>query len=187
MGYLVISFIDAAILVGVAMHSYAWSIRINLQPLRYQLKWIPFLIFSIIGDVLIIILFGFSASSESTIAFIIIRYLGVVISVPCVFLCFNELFYLIKQLQKPLFKMIRRCDFISFVLTLAIVSLEFFFENWIFYNFLACCICVASIKIFHFSSLKQAFTSMLIMFAASTVLGIVLHFILPQSYNDYAG
>ena len=46
---------------------------------------------------------------------------------------------------------------------------------------------MASIKIFHFKSLKQAFRSMAIVFGSAAVLGGILHFILPQSYNDYAG
>ena len=48
-------------------------------------------------------------------------------------------------------------------------------------------ICVGSIKLFHFKSLKEAYTSMIITFLAITVLTIILHFLLTLSYNDYAG
>ena len=169
------------------MHSYAWSIRINLQPLRYQLKWIPFLIFSLIGDAVVIFILKFVANKDSEIAFDIIRYSGVVVSIPCFFLCCNEGFYLIKKLQKPVIKVIRWCDLISFAFTICIGVLAVFYENWIFYNIIAGTICVAAIKIFHFNSLKQAYKSMTILFVTVSVLAGVLHFILPQSYNDYAG
>ena len=52
---------------------------------------------------------------------------------------------------------------------------------------MAVCICIASIKIFHFRSLKQAFASMTIMFVSVTILAIIFHFTLAQSYNDYTG
>ena len=76
---------------------------------------------------------------------------------------------------------------ISLLFTICIGILAIFYENWIFYNIIAGCICVASIKIFHFNSLKQDFKSMTIMCASTAVLGAILHFILKQSYNDYAG
>jgi hypothetical protein len=87
-GYLLLSIINAAIIVGVAMHSYAWSIKINLKPLRVPLKWVPFLIFSVAGDAFVIMLLRFSPRDSST-AFDIIRYLGVIVSIPCVFICLN--------------------------------------------------------------------------------------------------
>ena len=169
------------------MHSYAWSVRVNLQPLRFQLRWIPFLIFSVIGNFMTIILLKFVASNNTRVAFDIIRYFGITVSIPCCFLCCNEVFYLIRKLQKPVVKMLRWCDFISLACTICVGTLAFFYENWIFYNCIAGCICVASIKIFHFKSLKQAFSSMAIMFVSAAVLGGILHFILTQSYNDYVG
>ena len=49
------------------------------------------------------------------------------------------------------------------------------------------CICVASIKIFHFSSLKEAYSTQLIVIAIFTTLTAVIHFLEPdRSYNDYA-
>ena len=83
--------------------------------------------------------------------------------------------------------MFRWCDCISALLTICIGILAIFYENWIFYNFIAGCICVASIKILHFNSLKMAYKSMAIMCISTAVLGAILHFILTQSYNDYAG
>ena len=43
-GYMVIAFINAAITIGVAMHSRIWSIRYNQRPLSIELKWPRFLI-----------------------------------------------------------------------------------------------------------------------------------------------
>lgn len=178
--------INAAIIIGVAMHSYAWSIKVNLQPLRFQMRWIPFLVFSIAGDGVIIILLKFT-TKESYIGFNLIRIFGVIVAIPCMFLCFNEILYLFKKLQNRVFKFVRWCDIISFCLTVAFGICSFLYENWIFNDFMAICICISSIKILHFKSLKQAYTSMTILFVSVSVLGIILHYILTQSYNDYAG
>ena len=86
-----------------------------------------------------------------------------------------------------MFKLIRVCDCLSALCTAAMTALAFFVENWIYYNFIAGCICVGSIKIFHFRSLKQAFISMFILAVTTTSLTIALHYVLPRSYNDYAG
>jgi hypothetical protein len=59
-----------------------------------------------------------------------------------------------KRLRKPLYKIVRECDAISGVIALSLVILACFEDNWILYNILAGCICVGSIKIFHFNSLK---------------------------------
>lgn len=83
--------------------------------------------------------------------------------------------------------MIRVCDLISIALTVITTVTAFFIESWVYYYFIAGCICVGSIKLFHFSSLKQAFSSMIIMVTNTTILAIILHFLLPLSYNDYAG
>jgi hypothetical protein len=68
-----------------------------------------------------------------------------------------------------------------------ITVMALFIENWVYYYFIAGCICVGSIKLFHFKSLKQAFFSMIIMVTNTTILAVILHFTLPLSYNDYAG
>lgn len=46
---------------------------------------------------------------------------------------------------------------------------------------------MGSIKIFHFNSLRESYLAMAIMVATVTVVCIILHFLLPLSYNDYAG
>ena len=83
--------------------------------------------------------------------------------------------------------MVRQCDTLSGIFSIAIMIVAFFEDNWILYNILAGCICVGSIKIFHFNSLKESYLAMAIMVATVSVLCIVLQFILPLSYNDYAG
>ena len=82
------AFINAAVIIGGAMHSYAWSVRIQLKPLRIILKWVPFLIFSVVGDFGIAILLKF-ATKGTNLAFDMIRYAGVTVSIPCIFICFN--------------------------------------------------------------------------------------------------
>ena len=100
------------------MYSHVWSIRINRMPLRFELKWLPFLIFSIVGNVIIIILLKFAYNDSGT-AFSIIRYAGVAFSVPFTYLCLNEIFYLFRKLRPRVLKFIRICDIISIVLSLA--------------------------------------------------------------------
>jgi hypothetical protein len=104
---------------------------------------------------------------------------------PFVFLCFNEVLYIYRKSRQPVFKGIRICDITSFVIALVLMIVACFVENWIFYNIMAGCICVGSIKIFHFRSLKQAFYSMGIMCATVTIVAIILHYLLERSYNDY--
>lgn len=104
------------------MHSHIWSIRINLRPLRFQLKWMPFLVFSVIGSIAIVLLTRFSANDKN-IAFVALRYSGIIISIFFVFICFNEIVYLVKKLRKNVYKIIRLCDLISAVLTIATTAI----------------------------------------------------------------
>ena len=53
-------------------------------------------------------------------------------------------------------------------------------------DILAICICIAAIKLLRFSSLNQAFKSFVISVSTSTIVSIILHYVLPRSYNDYA-
>ena len=73
------------------------------------------------------------------------------------------------------------------MVTIGLGICGFLFDNWIYNDFMAICICVAFIKILHFNSLKQAYISMTIVFGSVTILSLILHVILTQSYNDYAG
>lgn len=125
-GYILIAVINGAIIVGVAMYSHVWSIRIDLKPLRFELRWIPFLIFSALGDAAIIILLKLGYN-ESGKAFLIIRYFGIILSIPFTFLCLNELLFIPNKLKRRVFKFIRMCDLISSLLALAIGTLAFFF------------------------------------------------------------
>lgn len=125
MGYLFIALINACIIVGVAMHSHVWSIRINQRPLRYVLKWKNFLIFSAVGVGLILSLY-FSTYRDLWKSFTVIRYFGIIFSLFFVFICLNESIYLIKRLRKPVYKIIRQCDAISGVVAVFLVILACF-------------------------------------------------------------
>lgn len=59
-------------------------------------------------------------------------------------------------------------------------------DSWIYYNIIALAICVGAIKMLRFSTMKQAFLSMLISVITVLTMAIILHFILERSYNDYA-
>lgn len=82
------------------------------------------------------------------------HYFGIAISGFFVFICFNEVFYLFKIFRYSLYKKIRVCEVMSFLLAIAVVVIGFFVDNWIYHNLMAICICVASIKLLHFPSLK---------------------------------
>lgn len=181
-----IALINAAIIIGVAMHSHVWSIRINHRPLRYVLYWKNFLIFSVVGIALIFFL-CFLTYKDFWKAFAFIKYFGLVFSIFFVFLCFNETFFLIKKLRKPIYNIVRLCDICSGFMTVAVITVAFFFDNWVLYDMIAGCICVGSIKIFHFNSLKESYLAMTIMVLTITSVSGALHFLLPLSYNDYAG
>lgn len=81
---------------------------------------------------------------------------------------------------------IRRCEIISLIIALIFFIVSLFVENWVLYTFLAGCICVGSIKMLYFSSMQQAFYSLAISVTSVTLIAVILHFILPRSYNDYA-
>lgn len=82
--------------------------------------------------------------------------------------------------------MIRICDILSFVAATTMFVVGFWQNNWIYTNILAISICVGAIKLFRFSSMKQALYSMLISICFVTIIAIVFHFVLARSYNDYA-
>lgn len=148
-GYLAISALNALILIGVAMNSYIWSIKYKGKRITIVLRWGHILGACIIGIVLALALYIFAFKSFGS-AFLTLRYVGIVISVFFVFICFNEIFYLARVLKKPCYKAIRYCDFISLICTIIVMIISLLFENWILYDALACCICVACIKLFHF-------------------------------------
>lgn len=168
------------------MHSYMWSIKYQHRRIKISLRWFHILMACVVGVVLFGALYLF-AFKEFASAFLTLRYVGIVVSIFFVFVCFNEVLYLFHELKKRILNKIRICDIGSGICTIIVTILAFLFESWLFYDFLACCICVASIKLFHFSSLKEAFLSMLIMIFTITMIAIALHYLLPdRSYNDYA-
>ena len=152
-GYLIISVINAIVMAGVAMHSHIWSLKYNERRLKFNLRWFHALAVSLIITLLVFGLYFFAMNYFNE-AFLSVRYVGVLISFFFVYLCVNEILFLFRPMRNPLFKMVRVCDAAS--ITAAVVStiLGFLFESWIFYNFLAGCICVGSIKLFNFQSLK---------------------------------
>jgi hypothetical protein len=64
-------------------------------------------------------------------AFVTLRYVGIGASSFFVFICFNEVLYLVKVLIEPVFKLfgveVRRCELLSFSCTLGITILALFF------------------------------------------------------------
>lgn len=168
------------------MHSHVWSIRYDQKPLRYVLYWKQFLIFSIVG-VGIVLLITLLTYRDFWRSFAFVKYIGIIVSIFFVFLCLNEVFFLIKKLKKTAKGMVRWCDIVSGALTIVVTVIAFIFDNWILYDLIAGCICVGSIKIFHFNSLKESFLAMGILTVTIGIMAVALHFLLPMSYNDYAG
>ncbi len=102
----------------------------------------------------------------------------------------NEIFYLFRPFKQTVwvtkYYNVRICEIISILIAVVLFIVSLIVENWILYTFLAGCICVGSIKMLYFSSMQQAFYSLAISVTTVTVIAIILHFILPRSYNDYA-
>lgn len=115
-----------------------------------------------------------------------LRYLGLIFGYIFTFICSNEIFFLIRYLKFPVFKFFRRCDFISLGVSTVMFIIGFFTDSWIYYNIIALAICVGAIKMLRFSTMKQAFLSMLISVITVSTMAIILHFVLERSYNDYA-
>jgi hypothetical protein len=101
-GYLILTVINAVIIVAVAMHSRIWSITWKGLPLSLELKWIPFAFFNVVSVVLFIGLYVFAVNDFSS-AFLTLRYVGVGVAAVFVFICFNECFYLVKRLRVQAF------------------------------------------------------------------------------------
>jgi hypothetical protein len=125
-GYLILSIINAAIIFGVAMHSHIWSIEWKSQPLKLELKWIPFAVFNVVSIIFLIGLYALAVKDFSA-AFATLRYFGVGVSSIFVFICFNECFFLVKQLRKPIYGILRSCDLISIGCTAVMVTISALF------------------------------------------------------------
>ena len=195
-GYLLISLLNAAVIIGVALHSRIWSIRYKCYPLAIELKWNRFLIFILLSCSVGAGLY-FYARDQFKNANIVIRYIGLVISLFFCFICADEVFFLIPQLKRKLYKVvkvkknswnqsIRLCDFLSGLVALGMFTIGLFNDSWIYNDVLALCICIGSIKLFKFRSMKQGFLSLLILASSVTLLTAILHFVLDRSYNDEA-
>ena len=87
-GYLIISVLDTIIILSVAMHSYIWSIKKDSKPFSIELKWILFVLISLVGIILFIALYIF-AINDITNAFISLQYFGIGISFFFLALCLN--------------------------------------------------------------------------------------------------
>jgi hypothetical protein len=185
-GYFILAGLNAFILIGVARHSEVWSIKISGKRLRLTIGWIHVLVALSILLAITLVLY-FLAFRDFERAFVGLHYFGIITSISFIFICFNEVFYLAKTFRYSIYKQLRICECCSLAMTIIVVIVAFFVDNWIYYNFMAVCICVASIKIFHFDSLKQAYISKAIVIAIFSGIAIVVHFIEPdRSYNDFA-
>lgn len=136
--------------------------------------------------ILIGVIFYILAADEFKQANNGLRYLGLIFGYIFTFICSNEIFFLIRYLKFSVFKFFRRCDFISLGVSTVMFIIGFFTDSWIYYNIIALAICVGAIKMLRFSTMKQAFLSMLISVITVSTMAIILHFVLERSYNDYA-
>lgn len=102
-----------------------------------------------VSVVLLIGLYLFAVSDFSS-AFKTLRFVGIGVSSVFVFICFNECFYLIKEMKVAMVKMVRLCDVASLLCTAVMVTMSVLFESWVLYDIMASCICVGCIKLFYF-------------------------------------
>ena len=102
----------------------------------------------------------------------------------------DEAFFLVNSLKYEITVTkkisIRICDIISLIIATVLTILTIIFQIWVMFDIIAVCICVGAIKLFQFSSMKQAIISMLIYTIFVTVFTSIMHFTLTRSYNDYA-
>lgn len=105
-GYLIITAINALILIGVAMNSYIWSIKYKGKLINIELRWRGILAVCIIGVALAGALYIFAFNSFIA-AFITLRYVGIVVSTFFIFICLNEIFFLFKGFNKTIFNLIK--------------------------------------------------------------------------------
>lgn len=125
-----------------------------------------------------VIILYFIAADEFKEANNALRYIGVIFGYVFTFICFNEAFFLTRFLKQPIFKFLRRCDLMSVIFSTIMFIIGFFTDSWIYYDMIAIAICVGAIKMLRFSTMKQAFLSMLINVIAISTMAGVLHFIL---------
>ena len=76
--------------------------------------------------------------------------------------------------------------FISAILAFLCFLLGLYSNNWLYYNFLSCCISVGAIKMFKFRSLRNAAYTMLIVICTIIAITIWSNYKLSRSVNDYA-
>jgi hypothetical protein len=88
--------------------------------------------------------------------------------------------------KKNVFSFVRICDILSFIFAGGLIVIGNYLYNWIYYDFLSILICVGGIKLFRFKNMKHAFLSMFTFIVMIGAGSGYLHFILTQSYNDYA-
>jgi len=88
MGYLIIAAFNAGILISVAIHSKIYSLKWKGKKLRFYLRWFHAIVFPL--TILILVAgFYFFASKNLDYAFKALRYTGIGISAPFLFICFN--------------------------------------------------------------------------------------------------
>lgn len=84
------------------MNSYVWSIKYNGKLINIELRWRQILAICVVGVALAAALYLF-AFKDFIAAFITLRYVGIMVSTFFIFICFNEVLYLIKALTKEVF------------------------------------------------------------------------------------
>ena len=85
---------------------------------------------------------------------------------------------MVRVLKLPVYDFVRRCDIASLVGTLIIMTIGSLLEDFITTDILALFICVGSIKMFKFKTLKQSIICLMIDVTIISVVAAVLHFIL---------
>jgi hypothetical protein len=104
----------------------------------------------------------------------------------------DEVFFLVSKFKKKVWKFVRICDILSFLVSMIFVALfgivPSISSNFIFNDILSVIITVGAIKLFKFLNLKDAIICCSIIFAAENITALFLHFFYhTMSYNDLLG
>lgn len=178
-----IAAINAAIILAVALHSRIWSYTYKNRELGIIASWKWLLPASLVLTGLGVLVQQLGVFLQAA------NICGAIVAAVCLTICLNEILYLIKALKKRVFKFVRICDIMSVSASIAIVTIiQLATQDFITNDFLAVCIIVALIKLFKFTSLKEAIFCCGIVLIIETVAAVVYHFAYPeQSYNDVFG
>jgi hypothetical protein len=181
-------------MVGVALHSRIWSIKLkNNRALGIPVRWVwlTILTAAVIATGGLFIFLDSNGKKGRLFGYLI-EITGDIIALIFGIIILDEVFFLVSKFKKKVWKFVRICDILSFLVSMIFVALfgivPSISSNFIFNDILSVIITVGAIKLFKFLNLKDAIICCSIIFAAENITALFLHFFYhTMSYNDLLG